>query len=435
MAQVTREVSLDLVLALVAATAAVTCATTGEIVPLDGASPRPPPVVVASGEPSKPVVPTSLAGAAAPAPAGSVGEVGDGRAPRPWRGALEALANRSRSESVRVVWLGDSHTAADFWTQGVRDELQSRYGNGGPGFLRLGISPYRHGRAKIVSGGRWRRVPSAPARVTPTGDGVFALGGMRAEPASPDARVAVELYGTAVRGSARWDLAFRFPKPAASFELVLDDEAPIVVDARDGSGAAVRHLEVTGKAGGELVLRRFAGAVELFGVTVEGTELGVVLDTIGIDGARIGTLLAWDEPTFVAELARRDADFVVLAFGTNEAFAEEDVARYADQYGRVMARVRAAAPDAGCALLGPTNVPGRDGPDGRIPAIDRVQARAAAAAGCTFISLHELMGGEGSFGRWMRASPPLAADDGVHLLQAGYERLGHEVLERLVGAP
>ncbi len=437
MAQVAREVSLDLVLALVAATAAVTCATTGEIVPLEGVSPRQPPVVAAARGPTEPVVPASPAGAAAPppSPTGSAGAVGDGRAPRPWRGAFEALTNRSRSESVHVVWLGDSHTAADFWTQGVRDELQARYGNGGPGFLRLGISPYRHGRAKIVSGGRWRRVPSAPARVTPTGDGVFALGGMRAEPVSADARVAVELYGTAVRGAARWDLAFRFPKAEASFELVLDDEAPIVVDARDGSGAAVRHLEVTGQAGGELVLRRFAGAVELFGVTVEGTEPGAVLDTIGIDGARIGTLLAWDEPTFVAELARRDADFVVLAFGTNEAFAEEDVARYADQYGRVMARVRAAAPDAGCALLGPTNVPGRDGPDGRIPAIDRVQARAAAAAGCTFISLHELMGGEGSFGLWMRASPPLAADDGVHLLQSGYERLGHEVLERLLGAP
>lgn len=441
MAAAARDVTLDFVLALLAATVAVTCATSGELGPRRRAPPRPPSTLVGSAARNTPSAPAPLAGEAAPpAPplppaSSSAGEVAPAAAPPPWRGTFEALTSRTRAESVHVVWLGDSHTAADFWTQAVRAELQARYGNGGPGFLRLGISPYRHGRAKVVTAGRWRRVPSAPARVTPTDDGVFALGGMRAEPISADARVTVELYTTAVRGEARWDLSFRFPKPNASFALELDDEPPVVVDARDGNGAAVRHLEVTGRAGGELSLGRFVGPVELFGVTVEGTGPGVVLDTVGIDGARIGTLLAWDEPTFVGELRRRAPDLVVLAFGTNEAFAEEDVARYADQYARVMARVRAAAPAAGCALLGPTNVPGRDGPDGRVPAIDRVQAGAAAAAGCAFVSLHELMGGEGSFRRWMHASPPLAADDGVHLLQAGYERLAHEVIERLVGAP
>ncbi len=441
MAGAPRDVTLDFVLALLAATVAVTCATSGEL----GLPLREPPQApstlagtAAKVAPSDSVPRASEAAPAAPPvspPSSSAGEVAPAAAPPPWRATFEALRTHDRAESVHVVWLGDSHTAADFWTQAVRAELQARYGNGGPGFLRLGISPYRHGRARVSTTGQWRRVPSAPARVTPTGDGVFALGGMRAEPISADARVTVELYTTAVRDEARWDLSFRFPQPNASFTLELDDAPPVVVDARDGHGAAVRHLQVTGRAGGELSLGRFVGPVELFGVTVEGAGPGVVLDTIGIDGARIGTVLAWDEPTFVAELRRRAPDLVVLAFGTNEVFAEEDVARYADQYARVMARVRAAAPAAGCALLGPTNVPGRDGPDGRVLAIDRVQARAAAAAGCAFVSLHQLMGGEGSFRRWAQATPPLAAEDGVHLLQAGYERLAHDVVELLVGAP
>ncbi len=239
MAAAARDVTLDFVLALLAATVAVTCATSGELGPRRRAPPRPPSTLVGSAARNTPSAPAPLAGEAAPpAPplppaSSSAGEVAPAAAPPPWRGTFEALTSRTRAESVHVVWLGDSHTAADFWTQAVRAELQARYGNGGPGFLRLGISPYRHGRAKVVTAGRWRRVPSAPARVTPTDDGVFALGGMRAEPISADARVTVELYTTAVRGEARWDLSFRFPKPNASFALELD-----AVYARYGFRAA-----------------------------------------------------------------------------------------------------------------------------------------------------------------------------------------------------
>ncbi|MBN2193161.1 MAG: hypothetical protein JW751_10130 [Polyangiaceae bacterium] len=435
MSEPTRDPLPELALALLLATVAVTCATTGEVVPLgrDSAAPASrvsSPSVV--GDPSALLDGAPMAGPVA-TDDGADDMAGTVAAP-PWRATLDALANGARDESVHLVWLGDSHTAADFWTHTVREEVQTRYGNGGPGFLRLGISPYRHGRAKVVTSGRWRRTPTAPARAAVTDDGVFGIGGMRAEPVSADARVTVELHTTAVGGEPRWDIAFRFRTAAASFAVTVDDEAPIVVDGRDGHGPEIRHLELAGKHGGELSLGRFTGRVELFGLTVESSTPGVVLDTIGIDGARIATLLAWDEGSFRAELARRRPDFVVLAFGTNEAFAEEDVERYPGQYAQVIARIRAVVPDVGCVIIGPTDVPGRDGPDGRVTAIDRVQARAAESEGCAFVSLHSLMGGDGSFARWARSSPPLAAEDGVHLLNAGYERLGSALVERLVGA-
>jgi lysophospholipase L1-like esterase len=435
-----RRAALELALAGFVALVAVTCATNGRVVPLAATSPVdsvvPPATALAprAREGAGTAPSAGLASAEPPSPIGAPAPP-EGKAVAPWRRALDAFAARSPAQPVRILWLGDSHTAADFWTQVVRTDLQQRYGNGGPGFLRLGVTPYRHGRAKVTVTGRWRRVPSAPSRVVVTDDGVFGIGGIRAEPGSTDARVTAELYSSALRGSARWDVAFRLRAPTAAFEVTVDDAAPVRVDGRDGSGAAIRHLELSGKAGGELSLGRFRGPVELFGVVAEGTEPGVVLDTVGIDGARIATLLAWDEATFVTEVARRKPDFLVLAFGTNEAFAEEDVARYPGQYQRVLGRVRAAAPDVACVLIGPTNVPGRDGRDGRVPAIDRVQAAAAAEQGCAFVSLNELMGGEGSFREWSHATPPLAGPDGVHLLQAGYERLGHAVVDALVGPP
>src|SRR6185436_457947 len=50
------------------------------------------------------------------------------------------------------------------------------------------------------------------------------------------------------------------------------------------------------------------GAPELCGVVIEAepkTQPGVGLDTLGINGARLTTPLAWNEASWTSELARR----------------------------------------------------------------------------------------------------------------------------------
>ena len=46
---------------------------------------------------------------------------------------------------------------------------------------------------------------------------------------------------------------------------------------------------------------------------------GVVLHTLGINGARYGTALAWNEEAWLREVARRPPDLVILEYGGNEA--------------------------------------------------------------------------------------------------------------------
>ena len=50
---------------------------------------------------------------------------------------LSRLAHRLRDPSARVhiVQIGDSHTAADFFSGTLRDKFQARYGNAGIGFV------------------------------------------------------------------------------------------------------------------------------------------------------------------------------------------------------------------------------------------------------------------------------------------------------------
>src|SRR5215469_17361924 len=42
------------------------------------------------------------------------------------------------SMTLSILQIGDSHTAADYFTGEVRRILQARYGNGGPGYLPFG---------------------------------------------------------------------------------------------------------------------------------------------------------------------------------------------------------------------------------------------------------------------------------------------------------
>ena len=55
-----------------------------------------------------------------------------GPARQPWIDKLRSL-RQGRAEVFRIVQIGDSHTAGDFFTGGLRAALQERWGNAGVG--------------------------------------------------------------------------------------------------------------------------------------------------------------------------------------------------------------------------------------------------------------------------------------------------------------
>src|SRR5450432_2962874 len=142
-------------LALVAALIGVTCASRGQLentskTPVSIASAAPPSPAVAA----RAAVPTASAPKAeepAPeaAPAAGVGPSPEATDPAKldlphFYADLAGLEQHKRKAPVRVLWLGDSHTAADYLTGALRARLQTRFGAAGPGFVRLGVKPYRH---------------------------------------------------------------------------------------------------------------------------------------------------------------------------------------------------------------------------------------------------------------------------------------------------
>ena len=110
-------------------------------------------------------------------------EMGDGN---PLGTFFQALANVEASQAdaaeppvVHVIHFGDSHVASDYWAGVLREKLQSRFGDAGPGFVLPG-RPWptiRYVEAKSLDGQGWR----TDGLKFGENDGVVGLGGMSLE--------------------------------------------------------------------------------------------------------------------------------------------------------------------------------------------------------------------------------------------------------------
>jgi lysophospholipase L1-like esterase len=352
---------------------------------------------------------------------------------------LSGLEKHTRKTPVRILWLGDSHTAADYLTGELRARLETRFGAGGPGFVRVGVKPYRHTQVHWACDGPWRVEPPQPSRRAPFDDGVFGLGGMRAFPGDAPSFAAFEVSQGTAHGQLAWQIWFSLAE-GASFRLDLAGVSQVITPASAAAkdvlpGSGMSRISLSSALTDKLQLTTLSGQPRFYGLTVEGSEPGVVLDTVGIDGARVATALAWGEASFEAAVQARAPSLVALAFGTNEAFDADKVEKYRAEYHDLLTRVRHATPDADCLIVGPPDANAvSGGSEPRVIEIDALQHSVAAELGCGYLSQLEIMGGQGSYTKWANKLPPLARGDRLHLTPKGYESVADVMSQALLAA-
>jgi lysophospholipase L1-like esterase len=431
-------------LAGVAALIGVTCASRGQLegvsktavstAPAPSASALSAAPAAASGSEAVPAAPEAVA--AGPSPSPPTSDPTRLELTRFYRD-LASLEQRKRKTPVRILWLGDSHTAADYLTGALRARLQTRFGAAGPGFVRVGMKPYRHTQVRWSCDGPWRVEPAQPARRTQFDDGVFGFGGIRTFPDEAPAQAAFELSPGTAHGQLHWQVWFSLGE-GASFRVSLAGVSQVVSRSSgtpEVPGAGFASLTLDSGISDKLELLTLAGAPRFYGLIVEGSEPGVVLDAVGVDGARLATALAWSEASFEAAVRARSPSLVALAFGTNEAFDADKLEKYRPQYQAMLTRVRSAAPDVDCLLVGPPDANSvAGGSEPRVAEIDALQRSIAGELGCGYVSQLEIMGGPGGYTRWAQKSPSLARGDRLHLSVKGYEVVASSIADRLLAA-
>ena len=351
-----------------------------------------------------------------------------------------ALRRAERGEGqARLVFYGASHVASDLFTGYIRRELQSRFGDAGHGII-LPAHPwpsYRHRDIDMESSRR--RWDSSKVRASTREVDHYGVAGTFVETDSAGAwgRISTEREGLGSQASL-FDIYYLEQPEGGSFDVFLDGHrTERVSTAGEGTQGGYATFRVP-DGSHQLEVRTVGdGRVRFFGTAVERETPGVIVDTLGINGARARYHLLWDDALYREHLRRRQPDLVVIAYGTNESGDEVPIERYEARVREVMTRVRETVPDASCLLIGPSDRPVRrddgsfeDRP--RTHQLVEAQHRVAVQLGCGFYDLVAFSGGPLSMVEWAAADPSYGAGDHVHYTRRGYERLGESLLSALM---
>ncbi len=360
---------------------------------------------------------------------------------------------------VALEFFGDSHTAGDSMTSRLRASWQARFGDAGRGLVGAGKVPTRHYYQRDVHYGKqgdWHamvggaRGDSEPfgivgMRVTGKGKGAQLWVESCPECAAGKAVGQFEIlyYAAPDHGILRYRVDDKPWQQIATKTTVIEPPHPArqVITVEDGP-----HKLTMEHGGG--------GVLDLFGVVMERAHPGVIVDSLGVVGRRLGSLRSWDWSVIGEQLSTRDPKLVVLQYGTNEAddpdLVLEDLARY---YDETILRIRAAAPTASILILGPPDMGVREGGRGCdrqkpgavpipecewrtpavIPEIISTEHAAATRNHVAFFDTFAAMGGPDKMAVWTESDPKVAYKDRVHFTDLGYQRwadaLGNALLE------
>lgn len=353
--------------------------------------------------------------------------------------ALQALVDgRDPDGKVRVAMYGASGTAADVSVGYLRTYLQARFGDGGPGFVPLvPLSKwYRHSEVVVLPSKDWQKETASRGRQ----DGFYGLLGasFTATTRKRKAQVKAKDGSTSCQGIAHAEVFFLRQPGGGSFSLVIDDGPPQVVStASEAIEPGYHAVELDPGPHTFRVETLDHAEVRVFGIVLERRDPGVVVDVLGIDGARGTSHLEWNEALWSDNLRRRAPDLYTLSYGTNESVdASLSIPLYAEDVREQLRRFRRALPDASCVLLGPVDFPivedGLIRPRPVLREIVEAQRQVAAEEGCGYWDGMAFMGGELSMPAWVHADPPLARKDHLHYTRRGGARKGMALADALM---
>ena len=382
-------------------------------------------------QPAIRIEPTELSGLAV--------EIEDdgGRAMRSFHDALARTARQTPDALTRIAHYGDSNIATDMITHTVRRQLQTRFGDGGHGFVliaRAGM-PYLHRDVLHEASDGWE--PRSIVRAMES-TGLYGYGGVQFR-----ARIgATATFATDSRGPvggrvARFEVFYQEHPQGGRIEASIDAAAPIVIDTAGSLGNGFHALDTTD---GPHTLRLRAsghGQVRLYGVAMERST-GVVYDSLGLVGARARRLLRYNAEHLAAQVNHRNPDLLILGFGGNEADdGPGAIGRYENEFAQVIDHVRGGRRSMACLVVAPMDQARRDeqgDPEGlaTVPLIVEAQRRAARRSGCAFFDTLRAMGGPGAIIRWARGRPPLAVPDYRHATPVGYEQIGNFLYQAML---
>lgn len=334
---------------------------------------------------------------------------------------LEAW-RRAGKGRFSLVYLGDSHVQSGFTTAELRQRLQARYGDGGPGLL----FPYTLAKTYTPAGyktqhsGQWAYGKSLilPPRVPL---GVVGMSGRTQE-----AGASFEIRWPRAPGPGPWTLRLFSPRTPDSFDLEVSTAGKTwqVVVAAGGDREDLRlTLPSVGEALSVRTLQTRADQTvfELSGLDLQRDgpppQLGAVVHTAGVGGAQYRAVK--HQHALELQMAALAPDVVVVEFGTNDSLHDGPLKPELEGDIRAaIARIRRGAPAATIVLITPQDAWRKQHSVLATEAMAALLRRLAMEEGCGLFDWFHLTGGRERLPAWRDAG--LASKDLIHLTAPGY---------------
>ncbi len=355
---------------------------------------------------------------------------------------------RSGGDPVHILQIGDSHTAGDMITNGLRTRLQARYGNGGRGVLAAG-RPYRgyltFGVTASESEG-WisnvifgnRHQPNGPAlglsgftRTARRGGEYLAVA---TDSSDYDFNRAIVC---ALTGPGQGAVTLRMGAQVENWSLEAGRE-----------GAACRTLTSRTPLSNASITTQDDRPVSITSFATFRNGGGVVVSNVGVIGAQLEHFGRTDGNVLREELEAYQPDMIVLAYGTNEGFSPRLTApEYEAVLRAQVARIRRyAGRDVPIMLLGAPDAASRSAGMGAscgagwytpnlLDGVRSIQRRVARELRLGFWDWEQAMGGRCASQSWLTSG--LMRSDMVHFTREGGDRIGAMIfadLERVAPA-
>lgn len=337
---------------------------------------------------------------------------------------------KKRVEPVRISQYGDSLISGDGFTGELRRLLQDQFGDGGHGFVPLQAPSRFMGfdGLKVSSNEAWRL--DSIASSSSKKDRLLGVGGVAFEPqGSPMLKIEARDKG---RTFERLGL-MATPKAAATaieLKLKTQDGATNVTIPAAELGDAIHWISLS-PASSSIELSEFKGAATYYGVLVERSGAGVVVDNFGMLSSRAASLVRMDSKRWKGQLKTRGVNLASFSFGTNSAAPGKPSTKWLERYKQVYKHVLLSAQgidaDRDCMVLGILTRASRSAAGiEQLPSVQPLvgaQRETALESGCAFWDMNAAMGGDQGPKQWYNHSPRLLGSDFTHPTRAGYKEL------------
>lgn len=328
----------------------------------------------------------------------------------------------SKSDKIRVIQLGDSHTAGDYFTDELRRQLQAKLGNGGIGLIPPNaVRGQRIATVKYDSQG-WETLSSRTQQAD------FPLGGIITR-ANKGSLVISSTQG--VQGVQNITLSLKPQQANAVLTINTGGKRQTIKGLKAGQW---QTAQIKATLPMTLVTQGHQWDVGL--IEIERAEhKGAVVSALGINGAQLNQTERW-RSDWLNELKQSQANVVILAYGTNEAFNSNlDLDKTTQLWRSTIRNIRDRLPHAKIVVLGaPESLKTTSGRCGeRAPMLDAVQTmqqKIASEEKVLFWSWEKAMGGRCSMKNWIAQG--LAKKDGVHFSTEGYKTVASRFAQDLL---